>query len=89
MSFFCQRAIYLFVDLAILVLIANELYKMLAVLKRRQFDDDGNDKIELRGSKCQQLDLRDNNKEESFDKLKGKDKKENIRYVLLLFVPPL
>ena len=48
MSFFSQKAVYYFVDLAIPVLVANWLYKMLVVLKRHQFKDSKRDKIDSR-----------------------------------------
>ena len=88
MSFSSQKAVYYLVDLAILVLVANWLYKMLAVLKRQQFKDNESDKMEPSGSKRQQLDLRDDEEEESLNEFNDKDKGEGIGYVPLLFVTP-
>ena len=58
------------------------------MLKRQQFADSRSDKIEPRGSKCQQLDLRDNKKEKGLDKVEDEGKREGIGYVPLLFIAP-
>ena len=59
------------------------------VLKRQQFEDSGSDEIEPRGSKCQRLDLRDNEKKDDLDKFESDGEREGIGYVLLLFVASL
>ena len=86
MNFPSQRAVYYLVDSAIPVLVANWLYKTPMVLKRQQFKDSRNDKIELKGSKYQQLDLHDNKEEESLNEFENEGEIESIGYVLLPFV---
>ena len=88
MSFSSQRAVYSLINSAILILVANWLYKTPAVLKRQQFKDNASDEIELRGSKYQQLDSCDNEKEEGLDKFEGQSEGEDIRYVPFPFVAP-
>ena len=56
------------------------------MLKRKQFEDSKNDKTELRGSKYQQLYIHDNEEEESLNKFESKNKREDIGYILLLFI---
>ena len=56
------------------------------MLKSQLFKDNRSDKIKLRGSKHQHLDLRDNKEEEDLDKFEGENKGEGIRYVLFFFV---
>ncbi len=58
------------------------------MLKCQRFKDSGSDKTELRGSKCQQLDLHDNEEEEGLDKFKDEGEGENIGYVSLPFIAP-
>ena len=89
MSFSSQRAVCYLVDSAIPILIANWLYKTLAVLKRQRFKDSGSDKMEPRGSKQQRLDLHDNKEEENLDEFEGENKKEGIGYVPLPFITSL
>ena len=89
MSFSSQRAIYYLVDLAIPILVANWFYKTPTVFKHQRFEDNGSNKIELRGSKHQRLDLRDDEEEEGLDKFEGKSEGEDIGYVLFLFIAPL
>ena len=86
MSFSSQKAICYLINLAIPVLVANWLYKTPAMLKCQQFKNSRSDKIEPRSSKCQQLDLRDNEEEESLDKFECESEEKSIEYVLLLFV---
>ena len=86
MSFSSQKAVCYLIDSAIPVLVANWLYKMPAVLKRQQFKDGGSDEMDPRGSKCQRLDLRDNEEEEGLDKFESEGKEKNIGYVPLSFI---
>ena len=86
MSFSSQRAVCYLVDLAILVLVTNWFYKMPTVLKHQQFEDNGSDEMELRDSKCQRLDLHNNEEEESLDKFEAEGEGEGIGYVPFLFV---
>ena len=58
------------------------------MLKRQQIKDSKSNKMESRGSKRQQLDLYDNEEEESLDKFEDENKREGIRYVPFLFVAP-
>ena len=88
MSFSCQRIICYLVDLAISILVANWLYKTLVVLKHQRFENSRSDKMELRGSKRQQLDLHDDEKGEGLDKFEDEGKRKGIGYVPLLFVTP-
>ncbi len=60
--------------------------KTAALLKRQQFEDSGSDETEPRGSKCQRLDVHDNEKGEGLDEFEGE--REDIGYVPLLFVAP-
>ena len=89
MSFSYQRIVCHFIDLAIPVLIANWLYKMLVVLKRQRFVDSGSDEMKPSGSKYQWLDLRNNKEEENLDKFEDKGKRKDIGYVLFPFVASL
>ena len=57
---------------------------MLAVLKCQQFKKSGSDKTELKGSKRQRLDKRDDEKENSLDK--DDDKIKSTRYIPPSFV---
>ena len=54
-----------------------------------QFEDSGSDETEPRGSKCQQLDTRNNEEEESLDRFEDEDEKKNKGYVSLLFITNL
>ena len=67
--------------------------KTLAVLKRQQFGDSGSDETELRRSKRQRLDERDNKEENNLDNEEGNGLDEDEceiesgRYVPPPFVP--
>ena len=87
--FSSQRAIYYLVDSAIPVLVVNWLYKTLVMLKHQQFKNNGNDEIEPRGSKRQQLDLHDNKEEKGLNKFKDEGERKSIRYIPFPFIVPL
>ena len=86
MSFSSQRAVYYLVNWAILVLVANWLYKTPVMLKCQRFEDNGSDKMEPRGLKRQQLDLRDDKEEEGLDKFEGKGEGKGIGYIPFFFI---
>ncbi len=88
MSFSSQKAVYYLVDSVIPVLVANWVCKTPAVLKRQQFEHSGSDETELRGSKRQRLDLRDDEVGEGLDKFESEDEGEDIGYVLFPFIAP-
>lgn len=54
------------------------------LLKHQQFEDHKYDKIELRRSKCQQLDAHDNKEKQSLNMYKGES--VGNKYIFLLFV---
>ena len=58
------------------------------MLKRQQFEDNGSDKMELRGLKYQQLNLHNNEKEKGLNEFESDGKGESIGYVLFSFVAP-
>lgn len=62
---------------------------MPAVLKRQQFKDNGSDKRESRGLKCQQLDAHDNEERKGLDVFEGKCEGEDIGYIPFPFFAPL
>ena len=61
--------------------------KILAMLKRQQFKNNGSDKKEVRGSKCQHLDECNNKEENGLSEDEGKIK--GARYVFPPFIPLL
>ena len=63
---------------------------MAAMLKRQQLEDSESDETESRGSKCQRLDMHDNEEGETLDEFEGEGEGENTGYVSLPFVtnPP-
>ena len=83
MSFSTQRDICYLVDKFHYWLLIRCM-KMLAVLKRQQFKNSGNDETELKRSKHQCLNKRDNEERNSLDK--DKSEIEGARYVLFAFV---
>ena len=45
--------------------------------------------MEPKASKCQQLNLRNNKEKEGLDEFQGESEKEDIGYILFLFIVPL
>lgn len=60
-----------------------EYIKIPAVLKNQRFKDNRSDKTELKGSKCQQLNVHDNESGQCLDEYEVESK--DNRYILLLF----
>ncbi len=59
------------------------------LLKHQRFKDSGSDKTESRGLKCARFNARDDKEEEYLDEYECEGKRENIRYILFLFITPL
>lgn len=59
---------------------------MLLILKREKLKDNRSNKMESKGSKCQQLDIYNNKERKDLDKFEDEGKGENIRYISFLFV---
>ncbi len=63
--------------------------KTTAVLKHQRFEDSGRYVTEPRGSKCQRLDVRNDEEGEGLNEFEGEGEREDIRYVPLPLVAPL
>lgn len=86
MSFSSHKAIYYPVDIPIPVLFHNRYIKTLVVLKPQWFGNSGSDETELRDSKRRRFDAHDNEEEKDLNEFEDEDERENIGYILLLFV---
>ena len=83
MSLSSQKAIYYLVDQFNYYLLIRCI-KTSAVLKRQQLKDSESDKTESSVSKCQWLDMHDNEEWQSLDEYESEDKGK--RYIFLPFI---